>query len=177
MGLFPISNGKKYILVAVDYVTKWVEAAATITNDARVVIKFMKSNMFSRFGVRRALTTDGGSHFVNQYMQKLLTSYGVWQKVSLLYHPQCNGQAELANRELKLILSKTVGRSRKEWASKLDDTLWAYRIAYKTPLGYSPFQLVYGKSCHLPVEIEHKSHWVMKQLNMDRTLAKETREQ
>ena len=78
-------------------------------------------------------------------------------KVASPYHPQTNGQAEVSNREIKQILEKTVSTSRKDWSSKLDDALWAYRTAYKTPIGCTPFQLVYGKACHLPVELEHKA--------------------
>ena len=74
---------------------------------------------------------------------------------------------ELSNREIKLILQKTVNRSRKNWSKKLDDALWAYRTAYKNPMGMSPYKMVYGKACHLPLELEHKAYWEIKELNFD----------
>ena len=121
------------------------------------------------------LISDGGSHFCNSQLAKALEHYGVKHKVASPYHPQTNGQAEVSNREIKRILEKTVSSSRKDWSLKLDEALWAYRTAFKAPTGFTPFQLVYGKSCHLPVELEHKALWTLKFLNFDQEQAGEKR--
>ncbi|GJT97938.1 reverse transcriptase domain-containing protein [Tanacetum coccineum] len=166
MGPFPLSIGNKYILVAVDYLSKRVEAKALPTNDARVVVKFLKS-LFSRFGAPRAIISDRGTHFCNDKFDKVMSKYGVTHRLSTAYHPQTSGQVEVTNRGLKRILERTVGKNRASWSDKLDDALWAFRTAYKTPIGCTPYKLVYGKSCHLLVELEDKAYWALKHANFD----------
>ena len=158
MGYLPSSYGNQYILVVVDYVPKWVKVVAASKNDAKTIIKFLKKNIFSCLGVPRVLISDGGSHFCNAQLQKVLGYYHVRHKVASPYHPQTNGQAEVSKRELKRILEKTVASSRKDWAAKLNDALWAYRIAFNTSTRLSPFQMVYGKACHLSVKLEHRAY-------------------
>ncbi|GJS36159.1 reverse transcriptase domain-containing protein [Tanacetum coccineum] len=137
MGPFPSSNGNKYILVAIDYVSKWVEAQAFPTSDARNVVNFLK-RLFAQFGIPKALISDRGTHFCNYQMEKVMKRYGVVHR-----------------------------NNQKDWSYKLDDALWAFRTAFKTPLGTTPFRIIYDKACHLPVELEHKAYWAIKNCNMD----------
>nr|GEW96714.1 reverse transcriptase domain-containing protein [Tanacetum cinerariifolium] len=164
MGPFPSSRGNKYILIAVDYLSKWVEAKALPTNDARVVVKFLNS-LFARFGTPRAIISDRGTHFCNDQFAKVMTKYGVTYRLATAYHPQTSGQVEVFNRGLKRILERTVGENRASWSDKLDDALWAFRTTFKTPIGCTPYKLVYRKSCHLPIELEHKAYWALKHAN------------
>nr|GEZ96623.1 reverse transcriptase domain-containing protein [Tanacetum cinerariifolium] len=166
MGSFPSSKGNKYILVAVDYLSKWVKAKALLINDARVVVKFLKS-LFSRFDTPKAIISDRGTHFCNDKFSRVVAKYGVTHRLSTAYHPQTSGQVEVTNRELKRILERMVGENRAMWSDKLEDALWAFRTAYKTSIGCTPYCLVYGKACHLPHEIEHKAYWALKHTNFD----------
>nr|GEZ16045.1 reverse transcriptase domain-containing protein [Tanacetum cinerariifolium] len=137
MGPFPSSRGNRYILVAVDYLSKWVEAKALPTNDARVVVKFLKS-LFTRFRTPRAIISDRGTHFCNDKFAKLMSKYGVTHRLATAYHPQTSGQVEVLNRGLKHILVRTVGENRASWSEKLKDALLAFRTAYKTPIRIDP---------------------------------------
>ena len=141
MGPFPPSFNNLYILLAIDYISKWVKAIPAHTNDASVVAQFLRSHIFTRFGTPRALIIDRGTHFYNKVVDKVLHKYGVRHHTSLAYHPQENEQAEVSNLEIKFIIEKTVNRSRKDWSKKIEDALWAYRTAFKTPLGMSPFRI------------------------------------
>ena len=116
MGPFPSSYGDKYILVAVDYLSKLVEAIASPTNDAVVVIKLFKSIMFPRFGVPRVVISDGGTHFINRSFDRLLKKHDAHHRVATPYHPQTSGQVEVSNRQIKEILEETVGTTRKDWS-------------------------------------------------------------
>nr|GFA35028.1 reverse transcriptase domain-containing protein [Tanacetum cinerariifolium] len=120
MGPFPSSRGNRYILVAVDYLSKWVEAKALPTNDARVVVKFLQS-LFALFGTPRTIISD----------------------------------------------RRTVGENRASWSENLEDALWSFKTAYETPIGCTPYKLVYGTSCHLPIDLEHKAYWALKHANFD----------
>ena len=115
MGSFPSSHGFTYILLAVDYLSRWVEVIPARNDDALPDSKFLRTNIFSRFGVPKALISNRGTHFCNKLLSNLLAKYGVTHRVSSPYHPQTNGQAEVSNREVKRILEKTVAPSRKDW--------------------------------------------------------------
>ncbi|GKB67635.1 reverse transcriptase domain-containing protein [Tanacetum coccineum] len=138
MGPFPNSKGNKYILVAVDYISKWVKAQALPTNDVHVVIRFLR-RLFARFGVPKALITNQETHFCNSQLEKALQKYEVTHKLSTAYNPQTNGQTEVTNKAIKRILERSVGYNLKNWSEKLDDALWAFRTAYKMPNGCTPF--------------------------------------
>jgi transposase InsO family protein len=110
---------------------------------------------------------DGGTHFTGNSFRKCLSKLAIEHRVATAYHPQTNGQEKTSNRQLKTILTKTVEMGGKDWSKKLDGALWPYRMAHKTPIGMTPYQIVYGKSCHLPLELEHKAYWAIKEMNLD----------
>ncbi|GKE21936.1 reverse transcriptase domain-containing protein [Tanacetum coccineum] len=151
------------------------EIADKFPDEHLMVLKYKFNNDEPWFGVPKALISNRGTHFCNSQLEKALQRYGVTLKLYTAYHPQSNGQTKVTNRAIKHILERSMGYNPKDWSEKLNDALWAFRMAYKTPTGCTPFRLVYGKACHLPVEIEHRADWALKQCNMDLTLASESR--
>ncbi|XP_074326664.1 uncharacterized protein LOC141664606 [Apium graveolens] len=145
------------------------------TNDAKVVINFLHKKIFTRFGTSRVIISDEGSHFCNRKFTTLMEKYHINHHIAIAYHPQTIGKAEVSNREIKRILEKVVSPLRKYWSLKPDEAIWAYRTTFKTPLGMSSFQLVYGKVCHLPAELEHKAYWDLKKIKLDMEAAREKR--
>ena len=146
------ATGAKYILVATDYCTKWVEARALRNNKASSVAKFLYEMIITRYGCPMELVSDQGTHFLNSTIEELVKKHMIIHKKSTVYYPQANGQAESTNKVLQNILKKTVEANRTDWDLKLSSALWAYRTAYKTVTGQTPFRLAYGLEAVVPME-------------------------
>nr|GFA60807.1 reverse transcriptase domain-containing protein [Tanacetum cinerariifolium] len=119
------------------------------------------------FGTPRAIISDRSMHFCNDQFAKVMLKYGVTHRLATAYHPQTSGQVEVSNRGLKRILERKVGQNRASWSNKIDDALWAFRTGFKTPIGCTSYKLVYGKACHLPIELKHKAYWALKLANFN----------
>jgi hypothetical protein len=151
----PLSaRGHHYIIVAVDYFTKWVEAMPTFKDDGETVALFLFNQIRARFGIPRDIVTDHGSHFQSQMMNELTSKLGLQQEHLSPYYPQANGQVEAVNKSLKTILQQTINSTKSNWHLMLYSTLWAYRTSIKTATSFSPFQLVYGLEAILPIECQ-----------------------
>jgi hypothetical protein len=167
MGPFPNSEGCEYILVVVDYVSKYVDALPCRVVDAMHSKRMFHEVFFLRYGVPRIVINDGGSHFIDRTFWKALTEVGVDHWIATPYHPRTSGQAETSNKQIKNIFQKIVNQMGRSWRIKLSEALWAYQMVYKMSIGMMPYLLVYRKTCHLPIELEHKAFWDIKKWNMD----------
>lgn len=148
------SRGMAYIVVATEYLTKWVEAKAVRTNDAKNAASFLFENIIARFGVPKILVSDRGTHFLNSIIEELTDRFQIDHRKTTPYHPQTNGQTERVNQTLATILRKTVNESKRDWDVKLHAALWAYRTTFKVTTKATPFSLVYGVEAVLPIEFE-----------------------
>jgi hypothetical protein len=158
MGPFPNSEGCKYILVVVDYVSKWVEALPCQAANAMHSKRMFHEVIFPRYRVLRIVISNGGSHLIDRTFRKALMEVGLDHRIATPYHPQTSGQVETSNKQIKNILQNTVNQICRIWRSKLSEALWAYQTAYKMPIGMTPY--------HLPVELEHKASWAFRKWNM-----------
>ncbi|MCO5581475.1 hypothetical protein L7F22_035360 [Adiantum nelumboides] len=154
----------QYIIVAIDYVTKWVEVRATQKADAHTTAKFLYEQVSTRYGLPIEIVSDRGKHFLNETIEHLLDEFMVIHKKSAPYHPQANDQAESTNKILKDVLTKIVSGSKTDWEMKLYSVVWAYRVAYKTAIGTTPFNMVYGLDAILPLEFLIPTMRVAKEL-------------
>ena len=149
------SSGHEFILVTIDYLTKWVEATSYAKLNTVKVATFIRSHIICRYGVPHKLISDRGVHFRGE-VDTLLQRYGIQHHKSSAYRPQINGAVEAANKNIKRILRKMIKTSR-DWSEKLPFALWAYRTSFRTSTGAIPYSLVYGMEAILPVEIEMRS--------------------
>jgi hypothetical protein len=167
IGPFPNSEGCKYILVAIDYVSNLIEALPCRAAEAMHLKRIFHDIIFPRYEVPRIVISDGGSHFIGRTFQKALMEVGVDHQIATPYHPQMSGQAETSNKQIKNILQKIVNQTGRSWKSKVGEALWSYRMAYQTLIGMPPY--------HLPIELEHKAFWAIKRWNMDLKAARTKR--
>ena len=145
------SSGHEYIMVAIDYFTKWVEATSYARLTTARVAKFIRSHIIYRYGVPYELISDRGAHFRGE-VDILVQEYGIQHHRSFAYRPQTNGAVKATNKNIKRILRKMVETSN-DWLENLPFVLWAYRTSFSTSTGATPYSLVYGMEAMLPVEI------------------------
>ena len=153
----PSTVGHHYIIVAMDYFTKWEEVMPTYNNDAKIATLFLFNHIITWFGIPKSIVTDHGMHFCNAMMAKLTSMLHLDHEHSSPYYPQANGQGESINRILKTMLQQMVRTHKSNWHVQLFSSLWAYRTFAKTATGFTPFQLVYGLEAVLPIECERPS--------------------
>ncbi|WJX28344.1 hypothetical protein P8452_17080 [Trifolium repens] len=160
------SNGHRFILVAIDYFTKWVEAASYANVTKQVVVRFIKKEIICRYGLPNKIITDNGTNLNNQMMKELCESFKIEHHNSSPYRPKMNGAVEAANKNIKKILQKMV-KTYKDWHEMLPFALHGYRTSVRTSTGETPFSLVYGMEAVLPIEVEIPSMRVLMETKLE----------
>ena len=155
--------------------TKWVEVVALAKANDQAVIDFLYSEIFTHFGVPKEVVTDGGPQFMSHQFEAMLRKYHVQHRVASPYHPQDNGQVESTNKVIEAILTKIVKSHRRVWADRLLEALWAYHTTWRNTIGFSPYDLVYGKSVIFPIEFEIKTLKTATEVNLDVTESQKRR--
>ncbi|GAU45421.1 hypothetical protein TSUD_182900 [Trifolium subterraneum] len=153
LGHFPTAARQvKYLIVVVDYFTKWIEAEPLAKIGASHILRFFKRNVLARFGIPQVVVTDNGTQFTNKKFQEFLAAIGTTQHFTSVEHPQTNGQAEAANRVILQGLRRRMGASKGNWTEELHNVLWSYRTTPHSTTGETPFRLTYGTEPVIPVE-------------------------
>jgi hypothetical protein len=163
----PSSRRNEYIIMAIEYLTKWAEAKAVKTADTKQTAIFLYENIISRFGCPKILISDRGIHFINDTIVEMTTLFNINHRKTTSYQPQTNGQTERVNQTLVRILCKTVVDSKRDWDTKLTAALWAYRTTYKVTTRATPFSLMYGIEAILPIEFEAQTLRIAMEHHLD----------
>ncbi|XP_063948099.1 uncharacterized protein LOC135152193 [Daucus carota subsp. sativus] len=158
LGPFPLASAqRKFLIVAIDYFTKWIEAKPLAKITTKQVAQFFWENVICRYGIPRVLVTDNGAQFNNPEFVGYCNDYSIELRFTSVAHPQANGQAEVANRIILDGLKKRVEKAHGSWAEEILPILWAYRTTCKVSTGATPFQLAYAAEAVVPLEITHTS--------------------
>jgi len=160
------SNGHRFILVAIDYFTKWVEAVTFKSVTKKVVVDFIHFNIICRFGIPKAIVTDNAANLNSHLMQEVCRQFKIEHRNSTPYRPKANGAVEAANKNIKKILRKMVQSSR-QWHEKLPFALLGYRTTVRTSVGATPYSLVYGTEAVIPAEVEIPSLRIVVEAEID----------
>ncbi|PNX76230.1 retrotransposon-related protein [Trifolium pratense] len=153
LGPFPTAAGQnKYLIVAVDYFTKWIEAEPLASISAFNVLRFFKRNILARFGIPQVVITDNGTQFTDKKVREFMAKIGTSQHFTSVEHPQTNGQAEAANRVMLRGLKRRLDEAEGKWTEELHSVLWSYRTTPHSTTGETPFRLTYGTEAVIPVE-------------------------
>jgi transposase InsO family protein len=150
---------------------KWMEAKALLATTEQVVVAFLHGDIFTRFGIPWEIVTDGGTQFTSRLLRDLMEKYRIKHRVTTPYHPQENRQVEGTNKILETIITKNVRLHLKDWDERLPEALWAYKMTWRTTIGCTLYELVYGKRVMLPIETKIQTLRTTLQLGMDLTKA------